>query len=176
MKPMCNSGIFWGSVLIIIGILLIVKYVFNIQLPVFRILSAIFLIYLGIKILLGRSSCCGMSHRNSIIFSDAKFQYSRDQEQYSSVFGNGFLDLSNYDSTENKTIEVSAVFSEFKVKIKKEANWEIIANSAFGNINMPNNNRTNFGTYNYKSENFDPNTPKLIIKANSVFANIKFFY
>ena len=175
MKTMCNSGLLWGLLLIVIGVLLIIKYVFNIQLPVFRILIAVFLIYLGVKILLGRS-CCSVTHRNSAVFSESHFQYSKDQQQYGSVFGSGFLDLTNIDSTENKTIEISAVFSAFKVKIKKETNLEIIANSAFGNINMPNNNQTNFGTYNYRSENFNPNSPKLTVKASAVFGSMKFFY
>ena len=46
---------FWGVILTIVGVSLIFETVFHIHLPIFRIAIAIFIIYLGIKMLVGPS-------------------------------------------------------------------------------------------------------------------------
>ena len=82
------SGAFWGIVLILTGILIIIKYLFNIQIPVFRILIAALFIYLGIRMLMGNY---GFGHwrnyGNSSAFTNNEFTYSPNQNNYNCVFG-----------------------------------------------------------------------------------------
>ena len=47
------SGVFWGSVIILFGVSIILNAVFGISIPVFRVVLALILIYFGIKILAG---------------------------------------------------------------------------------------------------------------------------
>jgi predicted membrane protein len=50
-----SVSLFWGLVLILIGLSLIIKIVFNIDFPIFKILFAFLFIYIGIKVLVGRN-------------------------------------------------------------------------------------------------------------------------
>jgi hypothetical protein len=45
------SGVFWGSVLILLGLSVIIEHVFHINIPVFKMVFACLLIYLGIRLL-----------------------------------------------------------------------------------------------------------------------------
>ncbi len=49
------SGVFWGSVIILFGISIILNSVFGISIPVFKIVLALILIYFGISILAGKA-------------------------------------------------------------------------------------------------------------------------
>ena len=43
------GGVFWGIVLVLLGLSIIVRIVFNIHFPFFRILFALIIIYFGLK-------------------------------------------------------------------------------------------------------------------------------
>lgn len=168
-----NPGIFWGILLVLIGISIIVKYVFNIHFPIFKTLIAFFFIYLGLKMLFGNFCCSGSMRGNHAVFSETKFSYSDKQDEYSVVFGKSYLDLSNIEIKENRKIEVSSVFGDCTVKINKTSNVEILANTAFGNFSTPENDRNAFGKFNYQAKNFNSSMPHLTVKANVVFGNMK---
>ncbi len=171
------NGTFWGIVLIILGILLIVKYIFNVQFPVFRILIAVLFIYLGIRILLG--NCCGYrsnSCDNSAAFTEKEFSYNANQNNYNCVFGSSSLDLSELQITANKTIDVSVVFGEFRVKLNKDQNIEIISNTAFGSTDLPYENVGGFGSKTFRTPKFNESLPHLTIRTNVAFGSMKISY
>ena len=47
------SEVFWGIFLIIIGLIIVVKVVFGINIPLMRIILALLLIYIGVSYLTG---------------------------------------------------------------------------------------------------------------------------
>ena len=49
-----GAGIFWGAFLLLLGVALIVKVVFNVDFPVFKVLIGIFLVLLGLKVIFGK--------------------------------------------------------------------------------------------------------------------------
>lgn len=53
MEAMFASKLFWGALVIIAGILIILGGVFKINIPIFRTLFALFLIYIGVHMLMG---------------------------------------------------------------------------------------------------------------------------
>ncbi len=63
-----GPAIFRGLFLIIIGFALIIKYVFDLDIPVVKIVIALFLIFLGIKLLVGRTGFVHISHGNRYNF------------------------------------------------------------------------------------------------------------
>lgn len=175
MKIELFGGAFWGVLLILIGILFLIKHVFNIQFPVGRVIIAFLFIYIGIRMLIGYNF---LSFRGNMgdaaAFSNSTFNYSPDRNNYSCVFGNYRLDLSDINITENKTIEISAVFSEFKVRVNKDSNLEIISSTAFGYTSLPNGNSNAFGELRYSSPGYNPTQPHLTIKTNVAFGELKF--
>ena len=176
MKMELFNNAFWGLLLIIIGILLVIKLLFNIQFPVFRVVIAILFIYLGLRILIGHQGFSwNMKNgsENSAAFTEQTFHYNPEQNNYSCAFGSCSLDLSDISVTENKIIEISAVFGEFRLKINKDANYAIFSNTAFGNTLSPDNSSYGFGQRTYYSPNYKPELPHLTIKTNVAFGSIK---
>jgi predicted membrane protein len=176
MKIELFNAAFWGVILIIIGILLIIKYMFNIHFPIGRIVIAILFIYFGLRILIGHhGACCHMrsNTENSAAFTEQEFHYSPNLRDYKCAFGSCSLDLSDISVTENKTIEISAVFGEFRLKISKDANYTIQSNTAFGSTVSPDNSSYGFGQRTYYSPNYKEDLPHLTIKTNVAFGSIK---
>ena len=50
-----GAGLFWGAFLLLLGVALIIKVVFNVDFPVFKVLVGIFLVLIGFKVLFGRT-------------------------------------------------------------------------------------------------------------------------
>ena len=50
-----GAGIFWGAFLLLLGIALIIKVVFQVEFPVFKVVVGIFLVLIGLKVLFGRT-------------------------------------------------------------------------------------------------------------------------
>ena len=92
-----GSGLFWGIILIIIGISLIIKIVFNIDFPIFKILIAFFFIYLGLKIMLGDGFKFfhGRNTETDVVFGESNFNSVNHGKDYNVVFSKGSFDLRN---------------------------------------------------------------------------------
>jgi len=169
MKMFIFNSFFWGALLIVFGVVLIIKYIFNIDFPVIRTFFALFIILLGIQILIGNR---GKQSQNCM-FAESNFDYVENQGEYNCVFGKSTFDLSNIEITENTNVKLSCVFGEFIVIINPESNIEINSSSAFGNLTLPNKNSHNFGSGNFRTKNFDKNKPYLKIKAEVAFGNME---
>src|SRR6185295_20118863 len=95
---MLTSGVFWGSILILWGISVIIETAFHVHIPLFRIVFAFTLIYIGIRILAGKSWWPGGSSvitEKEAIFGNAKFGGKDLKDDYSIVFGHGDVDLTD---------------------------------------------------------------------------------
>ncbi|MCF8332035.1 MAG: cell wall-active antibiotics response protein [Bacteroidales bacterium] len=170
MRNFLTSGTFWGSILIILGALLVIENVTDINIPVIKVFLSLMLIIIGILVLTGKTR-----HRdkNTVIFSEANFDFDKETEEYSVVFGQATLDLRNINIPEDIFIKASAVFGEMHIIIDPGMNYKIVSNTAFGSVNMPGNRPNNgFGTAEVKSQNFNEQQPKIIIKADAVFGSI----
>lgn len=160
------SSIFWGSVLIILGLSFIIR------IPVFRILFAMILIYIGVKVLIGKPLC--KIEKNTAVFSESKFCASSSPNGHNIIFGNGTIDLSNIDIKDNSvTAKVNVVFGAGTIKLNPKIPTEISVNSAFARSKMLDGNIIPFGEYNYKSENFKDNENHLNLQVNVVFGNME---
>ncbi len=166
------SGMFWGVLLILLGISIILKILFNITIPVFRIAFALLLIYLGVKILTGGF---GIGRKkNTVLFNDSKIEYTESSDEYNVLFGKGVVNLSTV-SLEKKTVEVkvNTVFAEGTIKINPALPTKILVNSAFAGARMPDGNVISFGNYTYKTKSFKENENYLKIETNVVFGSLK---
>jgi len=170
MRFFIFTGTFWGSFLILIGIALLAKHVFNLDFPFGRFIWAIFLILLGIQFLVGFTF---RPHSGTAMFSDAVFEYEEGRSEYSCVFGKAYLDLSKVQLTQDTKIKVSTVFGEMVVRIDDSTNISIKGNSAFGNVVMPNGSTANFGDVVWKSSGYQETGPTLFIKAETVFGQTR---
>src|SRR5271157_1913287 len=86
------DGVFWGALLIILGVWFIVRRAVPVHIPVIRIVVAVLFVYAGVRILArGPVSM----DRNTAVFSESSMRYSPDRgREYNLVFSNGAVDLS----------------------------------------------------------------------------------
>jgi predicted membrane protein len=174
-----SGAIFWGSILLIIGLAMIVNVIFKIDLPIVRIAVAAVLIFIGIKILLGKHIKV-FNHESAACNYSYNYKYSNDQknQEYNVVFSKGQVDLRNvvFENNENKYVQVHTVFGNTDVYLNKETPCKITANTAFAQVNVPSGNEVVMGTSHYQSDSLDTNKPYLDVKIDCVFGNVKVIF
>ncbi|MFW6019849.1 MAG: LiaF domain-containing protein [Bacteroidales bacterium] len=173
MRNLFTSGSFWGIFLIVFGALLVLRQIVDIHLPIGKIIISLLFIFFGIALLTGSFG----HHRknNAAVFSESEFQFDKNTTEYSSVFGQGTLDLRDITLSENINININinAVFGEMRVLLRPETNYLIRSNAVFGSVNLPGKkSNSGFGESNTQSENFNKQQPHIIIKADAVFGSI----
>lgn len=169
MRFFLFSGAFWGAFLILIGLVLLAKHVFNLDLPVGRFIWAIFLILIGIQLLVGFNF---RSEPGTAMFSDTVLEYKAGRTEYNCIFGKAYLDLTGIPADQDVKIKADCVFGEMVVKVNPDANVSVKGSSVFGNAIMPNGSSANFGDVHWKSSGYTEGRPQLKLKAESVFGQI----
>ena len=168
-------GVFWGILLVIIGLSIIFRLVFDVNL--FRVVIAVFLILVGIKILVGDKGIFNFkSQKDDILFGERTFTATPDNKtEYNVIFGRSEFDFRDIDFKDGKPISlrVHNVFGSSVIKLSKDTPVKIKTNSAFAGAKMPDGNSTAFGTSIYSSENFDSGGTYLYIEADVVFGNLE---
>ncbi|MCX6258170.1 MAG: LiaF-related protein [Bacteroidia bacterium] len=171
-------NLFWGIILILLGIILVVKVVFRVDIPVFKILLAFFFLYLGIRILVGSSLNVHFKDgHHDAVFSESNFSGTTiDRRDYNAVFGKVKLDLRNLVLTEKETrVEVNAVFGGAEIILNKETPVRIKASAVFGGARLPDGNAGGFGTTYYESDSLKKADKYLFIDINAVFGGVEVF-
>jgi len=170
-----GAGLFWGAFLLLLGIALIIKVVFNIDFPVFKVLFGIFLVLIGLKVLFGRTFIPhGNIGPNETIFNERYYDKPENHKEYSVVFGKGVYDFSDVDlSNGSFYTEVSTVFGGSIIKIDDSMPVKIEADAVFAGAELPGGNTAVFGNAKYVSDSYRPDTASLNIKVNAVFGGVQ---
>lgn len=171
-----GAGIFWGILLILIGLGIVIRVVFNIDFPLIKFIIAFLFIFIGIKILFGNfGSWRGKVDENTTIFSESRINGQNESyKEYNVIFGSSVIDLRDIDLTDgSKEIKVNTIFGGTEIKINEKTPVRIKADAAFASAEMPRGNSAVFGTSRYESENFRSDTNHLYIKADVVFGSIE---
>ncbi len=171
-----GAGTFWGLFLILVGIALLLKVIFKIDIPVFKIVLASFFILLGIRILFGNFNL----HRfktsgNDALFSEIKVTSENfNYPEYNMIFGKGTFDLRDLDiqKTGTKYVKIDIVFGGVEIVLNQDTPVKITTESVFAGGKLPDGNSTAFGTSTYISPNYDPVKPHLNMRIEMVFGGI----
>ncbi len=161
--------------MIFIGIALIIKFVFNVDFPVFKILIAGFLIYLGLRILFGSIGIFRFeSGPNDTLFADKTYYQPEDNKEYNVVFGKGTFDFTNTDLSQgNVNVKISTVFGASEIMIAHDMPVNIMADAVFAGAELPDGNAAVFGSSSYQSDRFDPDSSHLKIKLDVIFGGVQ---
>ncbi len=181
-----RRSMFWGIAFIVLGFVMLLNYVLGINLPAFRILFSIGIIYVGISLLFGgfNLKLNRVSTANEAIFSESKFSLDfsetnkesgsgeRDQK-FQTVFGNGELDLTEVDFSKGPVnVRLDTVFGETRLIVKKGTNVKLTTDTVFGSTNLPKGNKSILGKFTYDL-GADENSPQVNVKANVVFGALE---
>lgn len=170
-----GAGVFWGALLIFIGLALIIRFVFNVEFPVFKVLFAGFFIYIGLRILFGSF---GLFHfetgPDDVIFNEREFYNPEPNKEYNIVFGKGNFDFTDIDLSEGSVnVKIGTVFGASEIRIDRDMPVSITADAVFSGAELPDGNTAVFGTSSYQSESYDPAINHLRIKLDVVFAGVQ---
>lgn len=166
------SEIYWGALIILAGILLIIKNVFHVDVPVLGVIFPIIIITLGISLLTGFKGKSTSSA--NAIFSESTIAADSSNAEYNVVFGKGFYDLRNIKPTDKTIeIEVNAVFSSAIVKVDPATPMRIQIESAFAGGTVVQTNVAAFGDNTYRSRTFNESEPFVDVKAHVVFGSLQ---
>jgi predicted membrane protein len=178
------NKMFWGILLLSLGALIIIQQIFNIDLPIIRILFGIFIMYLGAKLIFGSFdiSINGFSSNSKItdstvLFAETNFKSKTNEnnlnKKYSTVFGQANLDLSELNESDLKEeIKIENVFG--KTYIKTNSNTPVSADIsvAFGSVKIRDQKLNAFGSMRFNSPNFNENQPYLKLKIECAFGEV----
>ncbi len=170
------SKLFWGMLVILIGMSIIINAIFKIDFPLIRVIFSLIIIFFGVNLLFGSFGVKTKSKsEDAVVFS--KSNSSPDEaalrKEYSVVFGEQIIDLRNLDLREDRDIEFNVVFGKQEVLLPRGLNTRVKANAVFGNARFPDDHQVAFGEMTYK-EKSDSTAPVLYIEGNVVFGQLRF--
>lgn len=168
-----TSAVFWGIVIILFGLSLIIKEVFHINIPIFKIVFGLLLIYWGFRVLLSGIYKNGFSKDQDVVFGNKKFEYVETINSYDIVFGSGVIDLFKISENElSRTIKVDVVFGNGTILLNENIPTLVKMETAFGSVQAPGNSVNGFGEKVFTNATYSPEKPHLLVKASSVFGRI----
>ncbi|MFP4367039.1 MAG: LiaF domain-containing protein [Bacteroidales bacterium] len=170
---------FWGIFLIIAGLALLIRVIFNFDFPVVKIMTGLFFILLGWKIIFGSFFTWPLhAGENEIFFRslevDSSIELHRD---YQIVFSQATFDFSDMEPPEKITeLVINNIFSGTTIYLPADMPVIIKVDAVFAGVKMPGRNSPIFGKGSYRSDNFQPGMPHLNIEADAVFGSITFMH
>jgi hypothetical protein len=170
MGPLFD-GIFWGVVLIVLGVWFLLRHAIPVHIPLFRVLLAVFLIWLGIRVILRLP---GGGDRNTLVFSESTMSWAPDHgRDYNVIFSSGAVDLSGAPvGAESVHAEVNVVFGSATLRINPSAPVRVTMTSAFGSVEAPNGRSVAFGDTVYTTPGWKAGAPALDVRATAVFGRL----
>ncbi len=167
------DGIFWGLLLVIVGVWIMVRRYVPVQIPLVRVILALFFVYLGVRILIRGPE---IKDRNTIVFSDSRMEYvgNKGSNDYNIIFSRGIVDLSTLaPSGGSVRKEVNVVFGSGILRINPAAPVRVDMTAAFGAVEAPNGNSVAFGDSSYTTASYREGADAVHIKAAAVFGRLR---
>lgn len=162
---------FYGVLLILLGILLLVRYLFKIEIPIFIISAAIIIVFVGVSFFINSP---GTRSENNIVFSKNKtISAVKPGSEYSIVFSSGTIDLTKA-SPQNvgDKIKINNVFSNGVIKVNPQTPLVVRTHSLFAVTETPNDDLIFFGNTNYQSNNFKKDANYIEVEAKVLFGRL----
>lgn len=170
-----GAGLFWGAFLLLLGVALIIKVVFNVDFPVFKVLVGIFLVLLGLKVLFGKFLISpGNFKSEETIFNERVYDNPESDKEYTVLFAKGVYDFTNVDLEEGSfRVKVSTVFGGTQIIIPIDKPVRIQADAVFAGVELPDGKNAVFGTTIYESDSWSPDTACIDISVDVVFGGVQ---
>lgn len=170
-----SSGIFWGFIVILFGVGILLKSVFHVNIPFFKILIGIIVILFGVSIIF---NAINSTRRNNTVFREYNFNFGTIEKEYNIVFSKGVFDFTNFNFSNynGEFIKINSAFSKSEIYLSRNFEYEIRADSVFGVVRLPNGESVSFGNI-ARLENAENSGLKRInLHVSSVFSETKILY
>jgi hypothetical protein len=174
MSKSVSGSFTLGAAIVLVGVLLLIRNVFNIHIPIFTLIFSGILIYLGIMLI--RGNVGSKTTGNRTMFGENHFMYTEGQQAYAVSFGSGTLNLQDIRPDSPMHFHIDCSFGEAKVIVSKEVALQIEGNAAFANLVGPDLRSTAFGNFHYTSPGFHPGMPGITLHTKVSFGELRIFY
>ena len=166
-----SSGTFWGVIIILFGLSILLREVFHIHIPFMKIIFGLILIYAGVRVI--ANGAWKSKGSNTAVFDDSEMKYDSSHDDYDIVFGSGTIDLFKMETpTQKRKIEVSVVFGNGTVIVNDSIPMKIEMNSVFGASILEDKNTNALGkSYNTTSA-YVEGQPYVLLETNVVFGKL----
>jgi predicted membrane protein len=166
MHGLFFGGLFWGLLISLIGISIILKYVLNIDLHLGSIFFGIILILFGLNLIFGHAFKPTVKHHQRV-------NYYSGTRDHNILFSSGTIDLTNYSDDGKFPGEINVVFGSAGVLVPDSLNLIITTTTVFGSTNLPDRSYNGFGEDTFILNN-NPAAPQLKLETNTVFGKLDF--
>ncbi|MCB5254631.1 MAG: hypothetical protein LHW58_03210 [Candidatus Cloacimonetes bacterium] len=162
------GNIFWGILLLLWGISLILK-TFNINMPLAKIFLAVIIIMFGVKLLIGTGTRTVKSDRSQ------KGTYIRTNKsgEYNMIFSGGKLDLTDLDESASD-MEINVIFGSAEIILPGHLRYDIEPSTVFGATVLPNKSQYGFGDSHFQTGSGQGRA--IHIESTCVFGRIEYFF
>ncbi len=165
------TELFWGALLILFGISILIKVLLGIDIPIVRIFVALLLIYAGVSLVIGQLP---QYSKESILFQKAELKPEKLESMYTVALSSATLDFSAIRLKKPQSVKVNTILGTTKIKLNKSLPTELLVNASFANALLPNHDKISFsGKYRYQIPPDSTETPLLKLEANVVFGNLE---
>jgi hypothetical protein len=167
--PALFDGIFWGVLLIAVGVWFILRRFFPFHVPVLRLIVAVVFVYLGIRVLVH-----GQLAGHPGPFFESRQTYAAGwTRDYNVIFGNGDVDLTSVAlGSSSVRAQVNVVFGSGVLHVNPALPVRIDMSAAFGTVEAPDGRSVSFGDTLYTSPSYRDGAPALVVRAVAVFGRL----
>jgi predicted membrane protein len=168
-----GAGLFWGIILIVIGLSIILRVAFDVS--ILRVVVAVVIILIGVRMLIGKPIVKHEDNENQIVFGERNFNSTPVHgAEYNTVFSKTVYDFRNTGPLPEKrtSIKFNTVFGSNEIYLPPDLPVRIKADAVFATASMPNGNTVAFGSTRYEANTEKIDTSLLVIEANTVFGSL----
>ncbi|MGE5557461.1 MAG: hypothetical protein ACM3WV_02490 [Bacillota bacterium] len=166
-----NSGVFWGGILILVGLGTMINAVFHWKIPVVRVAVAFIFIYYGVVILTGGFR---IKDGHPGIFGNVHVDGANLSKDNTVIFGSGEFDLTEVQlAAGDVKTTIDLVFSSGVIKIDPDMPVLVHVSAAFASAKLPNDGVQVLGGNTYKTAGYREGKKHLEIEANVVFGSLE---
>jgi predicted membrane protein len=138
MNGLFFGGLFWGILISLFGLSIVLRYAFNINIPFVRIFFGVIIILFGLKLIVGSSGKYNFKKNRPI-------NINHGGREVTVVFSSGTVDLSQFIQSRNFPQEVTVVFGNATILVPDTLNLEITSTTVFGTTILPDRSYAGFG-------------------------------
>ena len=166
-----SSAAFWGFIIVLVGLSILLREIFHIHIPFVRILFGFILVYWGVKMIAGGFGRSWSS--NSVVFNESNMSYDDSKKDYNVIFGSSTIDLFKMENKVGQKIEVNVVFGNGTLIINDSIPTLVEISSAFGSAQAPDKSVNALGKTSYTTSTYKDGEPCVFIKASVVFGRLE---
>jgi len=170
------SELFLASLFILFGLSMLLSTLFGINIPLFRIVAAVFLVYIGITKIVNWPA--SKEHtiyfgKKTMVVDKARLKKKKPNE-FAVIFATSEIDLSKIEhiSPDESPIEIkiNTIFGNTDIKLNDELTTKIIGETAFGKTEYPDGTNINFGKYSMQTK--EAEKADIILQTSTSFGKL----